>query len=179
MKAVAQPDQGQSDDVMQDQLFEILARFLEHQQQHNGLLGPITRLQQVIRLEQAFVRAVGETLKHGGRVEIPDWRSLHDVQTKGAKDCKVDGRVELLHESGLLCFFADAQTDCQWADHALHQKLSGKGQDDGVESHKSKIGFSLAVLGGLVLDAGLVAGQRVISGERVAEEDAVVKGIRG
>lgn len=169
MEAVAQPDQSQGNDVMQHQLFEILPRLLQHEQQHNGLLSPITRLQQIVSLEDSLVTAVRETLKHGIRVEIPDGRATHDVQAKGTENGKVDGRVELLHESGLFCFSLDAQTDGQRTDHALHEKLAREAQDDGVEGDKSEISLSLAILNWL-------AGRGV---ERVGEKDAVVEGVRG
>jgi hypothetical protein len=167
MEAVAQPDQSQSNDMMQDQLFEILSRLLQHEQQHNSLLSPITRLQKIVSLEDSLVGAVREPLKHGIRVEVPDWRAAHDVQAKRTEDGKVHGRVELLHESGLFCFPQDAETNGQRADHALHEELAGEAQDNGVEGYKGEIGLALAVLNWL-------AGRGV---ERVGEEDAVVEGV--
>lgn len=108
MEAVTQPDQGHCDNVMQDQLFEILSGLLQHEQQDNGLLCPVAGLQQIVGLEDSFVATVRETLKHGICVEVPDWRTVHDVQAKGTENGKVDGSVELLHESGLLCFSGNA-----------------------------------------------------------------------
>jgi hypothetical protein len=169
METVAQPDQSQSNDMMQDQLFEILSRLLQHEQQHNSLLSPITRLQEIVSLEDGLVGAVRETLKHGIRVEVPDGRATHDVQPKGTENGKVHGRVELLHEPGLLCFPQNAQTNGQRADHALHEELAGEAQDDGVKGDKGEISLSLAILNWL-------AGRGV---ERVGEEDAVVEGVRG
>lgn len=169
MEAVTQPDQSQSNDMMQDQLFEIFPRLLQHEQQHNSLLSPVARLQQIVSLEDSLVTAVRETLKHGIRVEIPDGRATHDVQAKGTEDGKVNGRVELLHESGLFCFSLDAQTDGQRTDHALHEELAGEAQDDGVEGDKGEICLSLSVLNWLT--------SRCV--ERVGKEDAVVEGVRG
>jgi hypothetical protein len=102
VEAVAQPNQRESDDVMRDQLLEVLTRLLEHQQQHNHLLRPVARLQQVVRLEQGLVREVRVPLVHAGRVKIPDGRAAHDVQPERAKHGKVSGRVRLLHEARLL-----------------------------------------------------------------------------
>ena len=51
VEAIAQIDQRERDDVVPDQLLEVLARLLQHQQQHDHLLGPVRRLQQVVRLE--------------------------------------------------------------------------------------------------------------------------------
>ena len=169
MEAITQPDQSQSNDMMQHQLFEILPRLLQHEQQHNSLLSPITRLQKIISLEDSLVTAVRETLKHGIRVEIPDRRATHNVQAKRTENGKVTGRVELLHKSGLFCFSLNAQTDGQGTNHALHEELAREAQDDGVEGDKGEIGLALAILDWL-------AGRGV---EWVGEEDAVVEGVRG
>jgi len=71
MEPVAQPDQADSDDVVGDQLLEILPRLLQHQQQHNSLLGPVTSLEKVVRLDNGFVGTVGETFVHADGVEVP------------------------------------------------------------------------------------------------------------
>ena len=51
MEAIAQPDERKRDYMMENELFEVLSRLLEHQYQHDGLLRPIARLQQVVGLE--------------------------------------------------------------------------------------------------------------------------------
>jgi hypothetical protein len=169
MEAITQPDQSKSDDMMQHQLFEILSRLFQHEQQHNSLLSPITRLQKIVSLKDSLVGAMREALKHGICVEVPDGRATHDVQAKGTEDGKVHGCVELLHESCLFCFSHNAQTDSQRADHALHEEFAGEAQDDGVESNKGEISLALAILDWLT-SRGV---------ERVGEEDAIVEGVRG
>lgn len=146
MEAVAQPDQSHSDNMMQNKLFEILSGLLQHEQQDNGLLCPVTRLQQIVGLEDSFVATVGETLKHSICVEVPDWRAVHDVQAKGTENGKIDGCVELFHESGLFCFSGNSEMNGKGTNHALHEKLAGEAQDNGVEGDESKIGFALAIL---------------------------------
>lgn len=111
VETVAQPDQSERNHMMQNQLFEILSRLLQHQQQYNSLLSPVTRLQQIVSFKHSFMTAVRESLEHGCRVEIPHWRAAHDVQAKGSKNGKVNGSVELLHETCLFCFALDAEAD--------------------------------------------------------------------
>lgn len=89
MEAITQPDQGQSDDMMQHQLLEILPRLLQHEQQDQTLLSPVTGLKQVVCLEQAFMRLMREVLKHGSCVEIPHRGAAHDIQTERTVDTKV------------------------------------------------------------------------------------------
>ena len=81
MKPVTQPNQRQSDNVMSHQLLEVLPWLLQSQTQHNKLLSPITRLQQVIRFKHALVRPMWKPLKHARRIEIPHRRSTHHIQT--------------------------------------------------------------------------------------------------
>lgn len=51
VKPVAQAYQRQRYDVMEHQLPEVLARFLQLQHQHQALLSPIACLQEVVCLE--------------------------------------------------------------------------------------------------------------------------------
>lgn len=139
MEPIAQPDECQCDDVVSDKLLEVLSGFLQLQHQHNRLLGPITGLEQVICLEERFMFSVRETLKHGSRVEIPNIRSFHYIKTERPENSKVDGRVDLLHESRCLAFTADARESCQGPDHTLHQKFSSERQHDRIERHESDI----------------------------------------
>lgn len=146
VEAVAQPDQGQGDNVVQDQLLEILAWLLQHQQQDQGLLSPVTGLQQVVGLEQTLVGVVREILEHASRVEVPDGGSRHDIQAEWTVDAKVHGRVELLHEARLLGAALDSPSDGQWTDESLHEELAGEAEDDSVEGHKGEIGLSLSIV---------------------------------
>lgn len=146
METVAQPDQGHRDNVMQNELFEILSGLLQHEQQDNSLLRPVTCLQQIVGLEDSFVATMREALKHSICVEVPDWRTVHDVQAKGTENGKIDGCVELFHESGLLCFSGNAEMNGKGTNHALHEELAGEAQDNGVEGDKREISFALAIL---------------------------------
>lgn len=173
VETIAQPDEGEGDDVMQDQLLKVLSRLLQHQQQDQALLGPVAGLEQIVGLEQTLVGAMGEAFEHARCVEVPDGGARHDVHAKGTVQAKVDGRVELLHEAALFGAAADAQTDGQGADHALHQKLTGKAQHNRVKGDKGKVGLALGVLDGRV---GTIRGR---AGQRVGQKDAGVEGVRG
>ena len=103
VKPITQPDQRQRDDVMRHQLLKVLARLLQHQQQHAHLLQPVARLDEVVRLERGRVEPMRKAVVHGARVKVPEWRLVaHDVQPERTEDAKVYGRVGLLHEAGLL-----------------------------------------------------------------------------
>lgn len=51
VETVAAPDKRDRDEMMRNQFLEVLPRFLQHQQQHNHLLGPVGRLQEIIRFK--------------------------------------------------------------------------------------------------------------------------------
>jgi len=102
MEAVAQANEGQTDDVVANQLLDVLSRLLHAQKQHDGLLGPVGRLEEVVELEDGVVGLVREVLVHGARVEVPHGGAAHDVHARGAQEAKVERRVHLLHEAGLL-----------------------------------------------------------------------------
>jgi hypothetical protein len=146
MEAVAQPNQRQRDDMVQNQLLEILARLLQLQHQNDSLLRPVRSLQKVISLETSLVGAVREPLVHARRVEIPDRRARHDPQTEGAEDSEVHGGVRLLHEAGLFSTALDSGADRQGADQTLHAELAREGEDDGVEGDEGEVLAAFAVL---------------------------------
>ena len=108
MEPITQPNQRQSHNMMSHQLLKILPRLLQPQTQHNKLLSPITRLQQVIRFKHALVRSMWEPLKHACRIEIPHRRPAHHIQSQRSKDGKVNSGVDLFHEAVLLCAALDA-----------------------------------------------------------------------
>lgn len=145
VETVAQSNQSQGNDVVCDQLSKVLARFLQLQKQHNRLLGPVTRLEEIVCLEQSLVLAMRESLEHGSRVKVPEGRALHHVQAEWTKDTKVDRGVHLLHEPSRLALTPDPGPDRERADHLLHDKLARERQDDGVEGHERDILLSLAV----------------------------------
>lgn len=148
MKAVGQPDQCDSDNMMPNQLLEIFPRLLELQRQYNELLCPVRRLQKVVCLERPLMLPVGKALKHAVGIEVPDGRAVHHVYTKRAKDGKVQSRVRLFHEAALLCARLDAALYSERADHALHQEFAREAQDDGIEGHEGKVIAALAIFGG-------------------------------
>lgn len=102
MKPVAQPNQCQRDNMMPHQLPEIFPGLLEHQTQYQSLLGPVSCLQQIVGLEDRLVGAIGKGLVHARRVEIPDRRAVHHVQTEGTEDAKIDSGVRLFQKAVLL-----------------------------------------------------------------------------
>lgn len=169
VEAITQRNQGQSNDVVSDQLLEILAGLLQLQKQDNRLLGPVTRLQKIVCLEERLMFTVRESLEHGSRVEVPNVRAAHDIQTERTKDPKVDSRVNLLHKPGSLTLAFDAAVHSQWANHLLHDKFTCEGQHHCVEGHKGDILLAFAV-------HGRSAGG--LGGLWVREEDGTVHGIR-
>lgn len=148
MKTIRQPDQRNSNDMMPDQLLEILPRLLKLQRQHNELLCPVRRLQQIVCLERTLMLPVGESFEHAVRIEVPDRRAVHHVETVGTEDGKVQCRVRLLHEAALFCAGLYAALESKGADDALHEELAREAQNDGIESHKRKVIAALAVFGG-------------------------------
>ncbi len=178
VEAITQPDQRQRHDMMPDQLPKILPRLLQLHTQHDRLLRPITRLEQVIGLEHALVGAVRETFKHALGVEIPDRRPGHDVEAQGAEDEKVHGRVDLLHEAVLLRAGFDARGEGERANQALHEEFPCEGEDDDVEGYEGEVAGAFAVVGwcGRVMD-GVGGDVWVVAGEGVGEEEGTVEGV--
>lgn len=79
VETVAQGDKAESDNVMPNKLFEILARFLKLKKEDNALLEPICSLEEIIGLEVGGVGAVGVCFVVSSAVEVPDWSLVHDV----------------------------------------------------------------------------------------------------
>lgn len=79
VETVAQGDKAESDNVMSNKLFEILARFLKLKKEYNALLEPICSLEEIIGLEVGSVGAVGVRFVVSSGVEVPDWSLVHDV----------------------------------------------------------------------------------------------------
>lgn len=173
MEAVTQRDEGQRHDVVQHEFFEVLARLLQLQHQHDGLLRPVTGLQQVVRLEDALVLAVREPFKHRGRVEVPQRASRHDVQPEGPEDAEVDRGVPLFHEPRLFSPALDPGPQGQRANEALHEELARERKHDGVEGHEGQVLFALAV------PHPLRRVRRIDGAQRVGEEDRMVERVRG
>jgi hypothetical protein len=71
VETITQSDESECNDVVSNELLKILARLLQLQHQDNRLLCPVTSLEQIVGLEIRLVFTVGETLKHGSGVEVP------------------------------------------------------------------------------------------------------------
>lgn len=179
VKPVAQPDQADSDDVMGNQLLEVLPRLLKHQQQHDSLLGPVTSLEKVICLDNGFVGTVGETFVHADGVEVPHGSAGHDPDTERTIDGKVQGRVRLFHEAGLLVPVPDPEMYGDGANEALHAEFSGETQDDNVKCHESKVSSTFAIVPrSIEVFADVGGDEGIIACERVRKEDASGQRIR-
>ena len=146
VEAIAESNQRQRDDMVRDQLAKVLARLLEHEQQHAHLLQPVARLDEVVGLEGGPVAGVREAGVHGGGVKVPERRLVaHHVQARRAENAKVYRRVRLLHEACLLAARADPVPSRDRTQQLLHDELARKGQEDGVEGDKGEVGGALAV----------------------------------
>lgn len=145
VESVAQSDKRKGDDMVTNELLEVLARLLQLQHEYNGLLRPVTRLEKIICLENSGVLPVRKALKHSRGVEVPDIRLAHDIETKRAKNRKVHGRVDLLHEAGHLALAADPTPLSPGANQTLHEELPSEGQHNGIESYERDILLSLAI----------------------------------
>lgn len=168
VEAVAKSNEGQTDDVVADQLLEVLAGLLHAEDEDDGLLGPVGGLEEVVELDEGLVRLVWEALVHAGGVEVPDRGAAHDIHAKGAEDAEVDGRVQLLHEARLLGLAQTSATGKR-LEHLLHDEFTGEREHDGVEGDESDIPFALAVLD---------RHARIVLGELVGEEDEAMDRIR-
>ncbi len=166
VKAIAQPDQRDRKEMVQDQLLEVLPRLFQLEEQHDALLTPVARLQEIVCLEDPLVLFMGKALKHSGRVEIPQRAPRHDVHAKRSKDGKIHGRVDLLHEAGLFGSAPDATANGPRPNDALHQELSRETEHDGVEGHERNVTAPLAVEDRTPLG---------LWGLRVGEEDGPVE----
>lgn len=145
MESVAEADKSQGNDVVAHELLEVLSRLLQLQQQHNCLLGPVTCLQQVKRLEVRLMLPVREAFKHGSRVKVPNIGPAHHVKTKRTKNAKVKPCVHLFHESCRLAFTADTTVDGERPNKALHQEFTSERQNNRIERHKCDILGALSV----------------------------------
>ena len=171
VEAVAQADQGQGHNVVTDQLLVVFTGLLHAKHQHDGLLGPVGGLEEVVELEDALVRAVREVLVHGAGVEVPQRRSAHHVQATRAHDAEVDGSVHLLHEARLLAPALESAAPRQRPQELLHDELAREREHNGIERHECYVPRALAVL---QRRPGLGARRE---GQLVGEKDEAVHGI--
>lgn len=169
VEAVAEADEGETDDVVGDELLEILTGLLHSEDEDNGLLSPVCGLEEVVELDTGLLSAMGEILVHASGVEVPDRSAAHDVHAKGTEDTKIDGRVQLLHETCLLAL-TETVPSRQGSEQLLHDELASKGEDDGIEGDEGEVPFALSIVGG---------SRGIIVGELVGEEDESMEGVRG
>lgn len=146
MKPVTQSDQHNSHNMMPHQLFEIFPRFFQSQNKDYELLGPIARLQQIVCLEQPFVRYVRKPLEHADSIEIPNRCPTHDEKTVRTENGEVHGRVDLFHKAILLCSRPNTVGDRHGADEPLHQEFAGEGQNDDVKGHEGEVQRAFAIV---------------------------------
>lgn len=132
--------------MVSNQFIVILPWLLHPQHKHNGLLGPVCSLEKVVELEVCLMVLVWEQLIHRPRVEVPQWCPAHDKQSTGAEDSEIDGSIHLFHEAGLLCPALQPAIFGHRSQKRLHNEFSGEGEDNHVESHKSKIPGTLPIL---------------------------------
>lgn len=160
-------------------LFEILSRFLKLQDEHNGLLGPITCLQQIIGLENTLVSPVRKAFVHPHGIEIPHGCPRHDEDTKGTEYSKINRGVGLFHKAVLLRPTTYAEVDCGRTYHSLHQEFARERQDNDVEAHEGKITRSFAiVLGSRWFSPNPRGNKGRIRRERIGEKYEAMERIR-
>ena len=173
MEPVRQPNQRHGNDMMRNQLLEVFPRLLQHQEQHNSLLRPITRLQQIVRLDNRLVCPMRKAFIHANRIKVPHGRAAHDPDTKRTIQSKVQRGVSLLHEARLLVAVPYTEFNRNGPDEALHAELACKAQHDDVEADKSKVAAALAVmLRAIGVGAHVFGDEGVVACERVGEEEA-------
>ena len=151
VEAVAKSNEGERNNMVSHEFFEIFPRLFQQQTEHNGLLSPITCLQQVIRLEQTFMASVRESFEHARGIEVPNGRSRHNQQAEWSKNAKIHRRIHLFHESVLLGAGLDAKVDCQGPNEPLHQEFAGERKDNDMECDKGEIKAAFAIIGAIGL----------------------------
>ena len=121
------------------------------------------------------MRAVRERLVHASGVEVPHGRAAHNIQTEGAEDAEVDGRVRLLHEATLSRPRSKATLPRHRPQQPQHEKFADEGQHDHIKGDERKVGLALAMIGRHI---GIIAGpgrdQRVVGWQWIREEERLV-----
>lgn len=168
VETVAQENQGQGDNMVKYQLFEIFPRLLQQEQQHNCLLAPITGLEQVVCLEDTHMLSMWESLEHGACIKVPQRALRHHIYSKRAENCHVNRSIYLFHESVLLRLALEPGLDGNWSEYSLHGEFSSEAEDDGVIRNEDEIEFSFPIHDG---------SPRAIGAERIREEYEWVKRI--
>lgn len=136
-------------------------------------MQPVRGLKEVISLEVGGVGAVRVELIVGGAVEVPDWGVVHDVESKGAEDEKINGSVGLLHETRDFGLLREVVVEGDRPEEFLHEEFAREAEKESVEKDEDKIKAALCI----VRESGRVRGG--VGGERIGEEDAGVERVRG
>lgn len=84
--------------------------------------------------------------EHSRRIKVPHRCPKHDIQAVGPKDRKVDGRIDLFHEAGLLGAGVDPSVHGERADDSLHEEFAGKGENDDIEGHEGEVTGTFPIL---------------------------------
>ena len=145
VKPITQPNQRERNEMMGDQFSEIFPWFLQHQGQHNALLCPVRRLQQVIRLEHGLVRLVWKSLVHSRRIEVPNGRPAHYPKSIRAEYAEIYCRIKLFQKACLLRLALDPVRERNRLDDPLHDEFARERQHDDVEAHKGEIARAFVV----------------------------------
>lgn len=135
------------------------------------MLQPVSRLKEVISLEVGGVGAVWVELIVSSAVEVPDRGVIHDIESEGAEDTKVDGSVRLLHETRDFGLLREVVVEGDWPEELLHEEFARETEKEGVEEDKDEIKAALCIVG----ESGCV--RSGVRRERVGEKDTGVEGV--
>lgn len=128
------------------QHLKVLTRLLHAQQHDNGLLCPIRRLKQVVKLKNSLVSFMREELVHASCVEVPYWSSSHHIHAGWSHEAKVNGCIHLLHKARLLASRLDSADTSQGAQQLLHDEFTREGQNNRIEGHEGNIPEALTIV---------------------------------
>ena len=124
------------------------------------------------------MRSVWEPLKHGRRIEEPQWASRHHIQAEWPEDRKIHRCVHLLHEPALLVSAPNACERRQRPDEPLHEELACEAEHNSVKGDKGDIVWALAVQRrAILLTRERVERVSVTRGQGVGEKDGLVNRI--
>lgn len=154
---------------MEDEFFEILPWLFQLQHQHDRLLAPVTRLEEIVSFEQDFMLPMRKSFEHCGGVKIPQRTPGHHIEPERTKNGKVQGGISLLHEPRLFATFSDSAPQRKRFNKPLHEEFSCEREYNGVKGHKRKVMPALAIH---------IRPSRIIWTKRIGEKDGMVERIR-
>lgn len=109
----------------------------------------------------------------GRAIKIPDWGVVHDVESEGTEDEKVDASVGLLHETRDFRFLGEVIVKGDWPEELLHKEFAREAEKEGVEEDEDEVKAAFCIL----REGRCVRGG--VGGEWVGEEEAGVEGVGG